>query len=107
MKLPDGSRRQAGELAAELLLIQPGKRLVYATDLADSEPNRERLVRFAWGAHTLFCEATFREQDRANARRNGHLTTRACGEIAATAEVGVLVPFHFSRRYQDDPGGCL
>ena len=104
LDLPDGSRRNAGELAEELLLIQPGKRLVYATDLADTEPNRERLVHFARGAHTLFCEASFREQDRGNARRNGHLTTRACGEIAAAAKVGVLVPFHFSRRYQDDPG---
>jgi ribonuclease BN (tRNA processing enzyme) len=31
------------------------------------------------------------------------LTTRACGEIAAAADVARLVPFHFSRRYQHDP----
>lgn len=98
--LPDGRQRPAGELAPELLLIQPGKRLVYATDLADTPANRERLIAFARHAHTFFCESPFRIEDEENARRNGHLTTRACGEIAAAAEVGLLAPFHVSRRYQ-------
>jgi len=98
--LPNGQQRSAGELASELLLIQPGKRLVYATDLADTPANRERLIAFARHAHTFFCESPFRIEDAENARRNGHLTTRACGEIAAAAEVGLLAPFHVSRRYQ-------
>jgi ribonuclease BN (tRNA processing enzyme) len=54
-------------------------------------------------AHTLFCEAAFSEADVAHATANGHLTTRACGEIATAAGVARLVPFHFSRRYADDP----
>ena len=101
--LPDGSRRPAGDLAESLLLVQPGRRLVYATDLADHAANRERLISFAAGAHTFFCEAPFRMRDSDNAARNGHLTTRACAEIAREAGVARLVPFHFSRRYQDDP----
>ncbi len=107
IRLPDGSEASAADLAADLLLIQPGKRLVYATDLADTLANRERLVDFAHHAHTFFCEAPFRLQDAENARRNGHLTTRACGEIAAAAEVGLLAPFHFSRRYQHDPDSVI
>ncbi|HHC72554.1 MAG TPA: hypothetical protein ENK54_06610 [Thiotrichales bacterium] len=101
--LPDGRVRPAGELAEELLLIRPGKRLVYATDLADTPHNRSRLIPFARHAHTFFCESPFLQRDAENAIRNGHLTTRACAGIAAAAEVGVLVPFHFSRRYQANP----
>ena len=43
------------------------------------------------------------ENDIKHAIRNGHLTTRACGEIATAARVGRLVSFHFSRRYAEHP----
>jgi ribonuclease BN (tRNA processing enzyme) len=76
---------------------------VYATDLADTPSNRERLVAFAAGADVLICEAAFIGADAAQAERTGHLTARACGEIAAAAGVARLIPFHFSRRYETDP----
>lgn len=101
--LPDGSARNAGALADELLLVTPGKKLVYATDLGDTPKNRRSLVALAERAHTLFCEATFCEADAEFAKSTGHLTARACGEIAAEAGVARLIPFHFSRRYGDDP----
>lgn len=103
IQLPDGRQASCDTLAKELALVSPGKRLVYATDFADSEANRRRVIMLAQGAHTFFCEATFIEADRARAGRTAHLTARACGEIAQTAGVGQLVPFHFSRRYQDCP----
>lgn len=102
IELPDGSRAAAGELGAELVLSSPGRKIAYATDLADTPDNRARLVALAQGAHTFFCEAPFRAADRDQAARTGHLTTRACGEIAQQAGVARLVPFHFSRRYEDD-----
>ncbi|MFP4262117.1 MAG: MBL fold metallo-hydrolase [Halomonas sp.] len=97
--LPSGERRSAASLAGELLLREPGQRLVYATDLGDTAENRRRLVALARGARALFCEAPFREREADQARRTGHLTARACGEIAAAAGVDQLVPFHFSRRH--------
>jgi len=103
IQLPDGSETSAGALADELVLITPGKKFVYATDLADTTDNRQRLIKFAHHAHTFFCEAAFIEADADHASRNGHLTTRACGEIATDACVSRLVPFHFSRRYADNP----
>ena len=103
IKLPDGSEESVSALKAELVLISPGKKLVYATDLADSPDNRQRLEGLAKYAHTFFCEATFCVNDAERAVRTGHLTTRACGEIATVAEVARLVPFHFSRRYAPDP----
>lgn len=103
VSLPDGREVAAGELADELAIITPGKKLAYATDLADTDKNRQHLVALAQHAHTFFCEAPFMEAESDHATRNGHLTTRACGEIASAAEVAHLVPFHFSRRYSDDP----
>jgi ribonuclease BN (tRNA processing enzyme) len=100
--LPDGTTQQAGRLADELTVTQPGRKLVYATDLGDTPENRRRLVQLAQGSHTLFCEASFAEADSELARLTGHLTTRACGEIATAADVGQLVAFHFSRRYNGD-----
>ena len=103
LDLPGGRRSRVRELAADLMLVRPGRWLVYATDLADTPENRARLVRLAGGAHTLFCEAAFAEADREQARRTGHLTARACGRIAKAAAVARLVPFHFSRRYERHP----
>ncbi|NOR43575.1 MAG: hypothetical protein GQ572_09580 [Gammaproteobacteria bacterium] len=103
IQLPDGSEASTRSLADELVLIMPGKKLVYATDLADTENNRQQLIKLAQHAHTFFCEAAFIEADADHAARNGHLTTRACGEIATEAGVSRLVPFHFSRRYADNP----
>jgi ribonuclease BN (tRNA processing enzyme) len=101
--LPNGSIRQAGDLAPELVLVTPGGKLAYATDLADTAVNRERLVALAAGAHTFICEATFVEEDVEQAMKTGHLTARACGEIATAARVERLVPFHFSDRYREEP----
>ncbi|MGA7799584.1 MAG: MBL fold metallo-hydrolase, partial [Gammaproteobacteria bacterium] len=105
VRMPDGGEAPAGALGDELIFLTPGKRLVYATDLADTDDNRRRLTALAAGAHTLFCEASFRVVDADQACRTGHLTTRACAEIATRAGVGRLVPFHFSRRYLDESDG--
>jgi len=102
--LPDGSSDTVQVLAGDLVLVNPGKKLVYATDFADTPENRGRLVGLAHGAHTLFCESTFLEADAEHAVRTAHLTTRACAGIATDAGVARLVPFHFSRRYEKDPG---
>jgi ribonuclease BN (tRNA processing enzyme) len=101
--LPDGSSERVQALADELVLISPGKKLAYATDFADTADNRARLLELVHNAHTLFCEATFREADTDQAGRTAHITTRACAEIAEAAGVARLVPFHFSRRYEKDP----
>jgi ribonuclease Z len=102
--LPDGTRRCAGELARTLTLIQPGKKLVYAADMADTPLNRQKVIDLARGAHTLFCETAFAEAEKDRAVNTQHLTTLAAVEIARGAGVARLVPFHFSKRYEHDPG---
>jgi ribonuclease BN (tRNA processing enzyme) len=102
--LPDGSSSTVAALAEALTLIRPGKKLVYAADMADTKANREALTALAGGAHTLFCETAFTAADREKANATQHLTTTAAMEIAGAAAVERLVPFHFSKRYERDPG---
>ncbi|WDP90355.1 MAG: hypothetical protein HUN04_11870 [Desulfobacter sp.] len=102
--LPLGSPVSAGSLARDLIRVSPARALVYATDFADTPGNRNRLVRFARKAHTLCCEASFTQSHRDKAGSSGHLTAAACGEIARAANVGRLLPFHFSKRYESAPG---
>ncbi|SDX99522.1 Clp1/GlmU family protein [Nitrosomonas sp. Nm58] len=99
--LPDGTVARVADVAADLTLIKPGKKLVYATDLADTPDNRQHLQALAQYAHTFLCEARFMEANAGQAAQTGHLTTRACGEIAMAAKVSRLIPFHFSQRYAD------
>ncbi|PVV24960.1 MAG: hypothetical protein B6D74_04245, partial [gamma proteobacterium symbiont of Ctena orbiculata] len=103
LSLPNGEHATVKQLAEELTLISPGSKIVYATDLADTADNRDRLIALAEGAHTLFCESPFLQRDADQARRTGHLTTTACAEIATRASVRHLIPFHFSRRYEETP----
>ena len=87
----------------EVLIGQPGQKIVYATDFSTAERNREALVAFAQGADVFFCEATFAEADREQAERTGHLCAVDAAEIARAAEVNLLVPFHLSVRYESAP----
>ncbi len=102
--LPDGTERCAGELAQALTIVRPGKKLVYAADMADTPDNRYKLIDLARSAHTLFCETAFAWADKDKANATQHLTTRAAVDIARQAGVERLVPFHFSKRYENDPG---
>ncbi|MCG6940004.1 MAG: hypothetical protein LJE69_01985 [Thiohalocapsa sp.] len=107
LSLPNGTTVSIAALGRELVMTTPGRRLVYATDLADTPTNRARLIALARNAHTLFLEASFAEADRARATAHAHLTGRACGEIAEAAGVARLVPFHLSRRYAQDPAALF
>lgn len=97
------SEHTVGALADVLLIPQPGQKIVYATDFADTPENRARLVPLASRAHIFICEASFTSADADQAARTGHLTATSCASIAREADVHTLVPFHHSVRYEDDP----
>lgn len=103
VELTDGSTEPVGDLSERLLIEKPGDKIVYATDFADTQTNRERIISLARGAKVLICEASFRRDDAEIAEMARHLTTRACAEIAREAGVERLVPFHFSARYEEAP----
>lgn len=84
----------------DLVSVEPGQKLAYVTDVADTPTNRAAIADLARGADLFFLEARFAAADLALARDRAHLTTRAAGEIARAADVRRLEPFHFSPRYE-------
>jgi ribonuclease Z len=59
IRLPDNSSREAGELGSRLLIVTPGEKLVYATDLADTEANRTTLTALAHKADFFSAKLLF------------------------------------------------
>lgn len=100
IKLPNGGTAKAGELAEDLIIMRPGKKLVYAADMADTPENREKVIELAGSAHTFFCETAFTLADKDKADATQHLTTHAAVRIARAAGVKRMIPFHFSKRYE-------
>ena len=87
-----------GELRSAVT-VTPGQKIGYVTDVADTEANRQAIVRLALKADLLFIEAAFAGADAALAAERAHLTTAAAGSIARAAAVRRVEPFHFSPRY--------
>jgi ribonuclease Z len=90
---------RVGEIASEILLRSPGRRIGYLTDLTPSPDNLERAIALVHGVDLLVCEAAFLHEDAALARERNHLTARQAGEIARAAGASRLAPFHVSPRY--------
>ncbi len=85
-----------------LLDVIPGERIAYATDFEHVEPNVGRVLSLARDADLFFCESVFLHEHAQTAEVAHHLTARQAGTLAARARARRFVPFHFSRRYQDD-----
>jgi ribonuclease Z len=89
-----------GALKAHIVRMTPGERIGYVTDVAFHEDNRRRIARLVSGADKLFIECAFLDADADQAARRFHLTARQAGVVAREAGAKLLVPFHFSPRYE-------
>jgi ribonuclease Z len=92
--------RSASELRHLVLDVVPGRRVGYVTDLRFTQSNVHALEALLRGVDLLFIESVFLEEDADQAARKNHLTARQAGEIARTVGARMVVPFHFSPRYQ-------
>lgn len=97
--LPHGETAPLGSLR-DVVSTEPGQRLGYVTDVADTPSNCAAIARLCAGADTLFIEARFAAADAALAAARAHLTTAAAGAIARAAAARRVEPFHFSPRYE-------
>jgi ribonuclease Z len=98
---PDFGRLQRGETVSgvtpEQVVGEPrgGRRIVLSGDTAPCD-----MVRVAaHEADVLVHEATFAEEERDRARETAHSTARQAAELAAEADVRLLVLTHLSTRY--------
>jgi ribonuclease Z len=95
------TRLWLGTLRRAAVQCVPGQKIVYVSDVAWHDCNRQRITHLAADADLLFIEATFLERDADEARRKSHLTARQAGSIARESRAREIVPFHFSPRYAD------
>ncbi len=94
-------------LAGTLGEFSRGRRIAYVTDTGFSPKSIEAVRTLAKDADVMYCEATYPDDDLDKARAVRHLTGGQCGALSRTAGVERLVPFHFSRRYAQDPAQIL
>ncbi len=81
----------------EVSEVRPGHSFAFVMDTRMCDNAR----RLADGVDMLVCEATYLDDERERAERNGHLTAVQAAELAAESGVGRLVLSHFSERYDD------
>lgn len=107
--MADGKKRSLTlrEWREALILETEGQKIVYVVDTLFSPGNVEQILPLARGADLLYCEAAFSQADEARARERYHLTAPQAGTLARMAQVKRFVPFHFSPRYEAEPGRLL
>ena len=103
---PSDRMMRLGELRSAIM-VTPGQKIGYVTDVADTAANRSAIIRLVQNADLLFIEAAFAAADAALAAERAHLTTAAAGAIAREAGVRQIEPFHFSPRYSGEEARLL
>jgi len=89
------------KLARELVIISPGQKITYLTDIRYSQANLERILPLARDTDILFIEAFYLDEMREEAHRKGHLTALQAGDIARSLRAKRVQAMHISPRYHD------
>ena len=95
----NGEAHPLADLQRELLTVTPGESIAYLTAFRLPPPTADALVPWLRGVTTLVCESQYRDTDADLADRVMHSTAGEIASLAARAEVGRLILFHFSDRY--------
>lgn len=95
-----GAAYKAGFLREQLTVTRPGASIAYLTDFLLDDAAMEKLAAWLHGCQTVVCESDYRHADIELARRNFHMTSVLAATLAKQAEIGEVVLFHVSRRYQ-------
>jgi len=95
----NGAAHDLNALQGELLVTTPGDSVAYLTDFRCAPAALENLAPVLAGVGTVVCECQFRAGDADLADAVMHSTAVEVAQLAARANVGKLVLFHFSARY--------
>ncbi len=97
--LVDGVSYSIDELRGTLLTETPGDSIAYLTDFLLDDAAMEKLIEELSDCDTIVCESQYRQSDIELARKNYHMTTVQAATLAKRAQVGEMVLFHLSERY--------
>ena len=78
----------------------PGRRIGYVTDIRYTGANVQALEELLSDVDLLYIESVFLQAEADHAARKNHLTAQQAGSIARRVRAKVVVPFHFSPRYE-------
>jgi ribonuclease Z len=95
----NGVEYQLALLQDELLFVTLGSSIAYLTDLRMTPAASDALAEALRGVGTVVCESQYRAADAAMADAAMHSTSAEVARMAAKAQVGQLVLFHISGRY--------
>ncbi|WP_395750525.1 MBL fold metallo-hydrolase [Prosthecobacter sp.] len=96
----EGVQHSMDELREKLIVETPGDSIAYLTDFMLDEAAMERLTDVLRGCKVMICEGQYRHADLELARKYFHMTTVLTATLARRAQVGELVLFHLSARYE-------
>ncbi len=97
--LIEGTPHAVGDLRDQLIVETAGDSIAYLSDFLLDESAMERLIPVLACCHTVICEGQYRHADIDLALKNYHMTTVLAATLAQRAQVGKLVLFHLSDRY--------
>ena len=89
------------ELVDDLVVVSPGQKITYLTDIRYSQANIERVLPLALGTDILFIEAFYLDEMRDEAYHKGHLTAFQAGKMALALNAKRVIPMHISPRHHD------
>lgn len=95
----NGASHPLGVLQAELLVTTPGDSVAYLTDFRMTPATADMLADVLRGVNTVVCESQYRSADASLADAVMHSTATEVAAMAAKAQIGKLILFHFSDRY--------
>lgn len=98
----NGTSHMLADLRADLLTVTKGDSIAYLTDFRLTPQTADELVPWLRGVKTVVCESQYRAVDADLADRVMHSTVEEVATMASRAEVGRLILFHFSDRYDAD-----
>ncbi len=95
-----GAKRSIPELRNLLMTESPGDSFAYLTDFLLDDAALEKVAARLHGCRVVVCDGQYRHTDIELARKNFHMTTVLSATLAARAQIGELVLFHLSDRYE-------
>lgn len=97
-----GQNYSIADLRDQLMVETPGQSIAYLTDFLLDDQAMARLAEPLSGCDTVICEGQYRHSDIELAWKNYHMTTVLSATLAKKAQVGKLILFHLSDRYDQE-----